>query len=180
MKIYSKTGDEGKTSLIGGTRVVKFDDQIETYGTLDELNSFIGAIRDYKIDAETKKIIIEIQNIIMNCSSLIAADDDFDVSKLPQLTEGDIEFLENQIDKIDNDLPQLTSFILPGGSSVVTACHISRTVCRRAERQALYLSVNRDVNPLILKYLNRLSDYLFVLARKLSIDFNAEEIEWKG
>ncbi len=179
MKIYTKTGDSGTTSLIGGSRVQKNDNKIEAYGTLDELNSFIGSIRDNAIDNETKETIITIQNKIMNCSSLLAVDDKFDISKLPQITEKDISFLEQQIDKINNNLPDITSFILPGGHPVISACHISRTICRRAERNVISINNNNKENKLVIKYLNRLSDYLFTLARKLSKDFNVNEIEWK-
>ncbi len=179
MKIYTKTGDKGTTSLIGGTRVPKNDIKIEAYGTLDELNSFIGSIRDYKIDNDTHQTIITIQNKIMNCSSLLAVDDNFDISKLPQITENDIKFLETKIDEINSKLPPIKAFILPGGSSVVSACHISRTICRRAERKIVSLE-NNKTNSIVAKYLNRLSDYFFTLGRKLSKDFNVNEIEWKA
>jgi cob(I)alamin adenosyltransferase len=179
MKIYTKTGDKGTTSLIGGARVLKNDKKIEAYGTLDELNTFIGSIRDYKIDKQTEQTIITIQNKLMNCSSLLAVDDKFDISKLPQISDKDILFLENEIDKINQNLPPVTAFILPGGNSAVSACHISRTVCRRAERNVISIIKNNPVNQLVAKYLNRLSDYLFTLSRKLSKDFNINEIEWR-
>lgn len=178
MKIYTKTGDNGETSLIGGSRVKKNNIQIEAYGTLDELISFIGSIRDYKIENEINNTIIEIQNKLMNCSSLLAVDKNFDISKLPSISEKDIIFLEAKIDEINKNLKPLISFILPGGHPAVSACHISRTICRRAERIVISLPTSKT-NLIIIKYLNRLSDYLFTLSRNLSDYFNIIEIKWQ-
>ncbi|NCC73390.1 MAG: cob(I)yrinic acid a,c-diamide adenosyltransferase [Sphingobacteriia bacterium] len=180
-KIYTKTGDKGETSLIGGTRVPKYHDRIEAYGTLDELNSFIGLIRDQNIDTDTKAILIEIQDRIFTAESLLAVDTEHPpLRKLPELSEDDIVFLEKEIDRMNDKLPPIRNFILPGGHPFVSLCHIARTVCRRAERVTIKLKENYEVNELVIKYLNRLSDYLFVLSRKISQDFKADEIPWQA
>ncbi len=178
MKIYTKTGDKGTTALIGGTRVPKYHEKIEAYGTVDELNSFTGLIRDQDIDEHSKKVLFEIQNVLFVLGGLLAKDDSDGTKSLPVLKESDVELLENEMDKMNELLPPLKSFILPGGHTVVSYCHIARTVCRRAERLVIKLSVNYEVNPLEIKYLNRLSDYFFVLARKLSYDMNVSENLW--
>lgn len=181
MKIYTKTGDKGTTSLIGGTRVPKYDERIEAYGTLDELNSFIGLIRDQNIDEDTKKILIHIQDRLFTAESLLAIDPTKQVRKLPKLYESDIEFLEKEIDKMNENLEPIKNFVLPGGHQIVSMCHIARTICRRSERITLKLIDNQPdtvMSELILKYLNRLSDFLFVLSRKFTKDFNANEIIW--
>ncbi len=179
MKIYTKSGDNGTTSLIGGKRVPKYHDRIETYGTVDELISYLGLIRDQPIDEDIKSSLIRIQDSLMTCASLLAADDKSYEKKLPELSETDLEFLESEIDKMEINLPPLSSFILPGGNVFGSYCHIARNICRRAERSAVRLSANNDVPYLVIKYLNRLSDYMFVLARKLTHDFQGEEIPWK-
>lgn len=180
-KIYTKTGDKGETSLIGGKRVPKFHERIEAYGSLDELNSFIGLIRDQEIDTHTREMLIEIQDRVFTAESQLAVDTDSPPTRnLPEIIEGDIVLLENEIDKMNESLPPISNFILPGGHPVVSYCHIARTVCRRAERVTLKLSMNFEVSPLVIKYLNRLSDYLFVLSRKMTIDFNAIETPWKA
>lgn len=182
-KIYTKTGDKGQTSLIGGTRVPKYHDRIEAYGTLDELNSFLGLIRDQSVNDVVKDIIIEIQDRIFTAESLLAADPTAQVKTLPRLTDEDISFLEKQIDKMNEVLPPLTKFILPGGHTTVSFCHIARTVCRRAERLTIHLiELNPDTyqGEMVVKYLNRLSDYLFVLARWISFDLNVEETPWNA
>ena len=179
MKIYTKTGDKGQTSLIGGTRVAKHHIRIESYGTVDELNSHIGLIRDQKIDANTKKILIEIQDRLFTIGASLASDPDKSKMKIPDLKEEDVVLLENEIDKMNETLPEMKSFVLPGGHTTVSYCHIARCVCRRAERISIHLSENSFVADLVIKYLNRLSDYLFVLSRKLAHDLNAEEILWK-
>lgn len=180
-KIYTKTGDKGETSLIGGTRVPKYHDRIEAYGTLDELNSFIGLIRDQNIDTDTKAILIEIQDRIFTAESLLAVDTEHPpLRKLPELSEDDIVFLEKEIDRMNDKLSPIRNFILPGGHPFVSLCHIARTVCRRAERVTIKLKENYEVNELVIKYLNRLSDYLFVLSRKISQDFKADEIPWQA
>jgi cob(I)alamin adenosyltransferase len=178
-KIYTKTGDKGQTSLIGGTRVPKHHIRIESYGTVDELNSFIGLIRDQQIDDHSKKMLIEIQDRLFTIGSSLASDPERSKMKIPDLKEEDIIVLENEMDRMDESLPEMRSFVLPGGHTTVSYCHIARCVCRRAERQTIHLSENEFVADLVVKYLNRLSDYLFVLSRKLSQDLKAEEIPWK-
>jgi cob(I)alamin adenosyltransferase len=179
MKIYTKTGDKGQTSLIGGTRVPKHHIRIESYGTVDELNSFIGLIRDQQIDEQSKKVLIEIQDRLFTIGSSLASDPEKSKMKIPDLKDEDVTFLEKEIDKMNETLPEMRSFVLPGGHTTVSYCHLARCVCRRAERATIHLSENSFVADLVIKYLNRLSDYLFVLSRKLTHDLNAEEIPWK-
>jgi len=173
MKIYTKTGDKGQTSLIGGTRVPKHHIRIEAYGTVDELNSFIGLIRDQDIKEHYKEILIEIQD------SLLASDPVKSKMKVPQISEEDVILLEKEIDTMNEELPEMRSFVLPGGHSTVSYCHLARCVCRRAERNTIKLAELDKVDEIIVKYLNRLSDYLFVLSRKLSKDLGAKETPWK-
>jgi cob(I)alamin adenosyltransferase len=180
IKIYTKTGDKGETSLIGGKRVPKYDQRIEAYGTVDELNSYIGLLRDLHIDSHSREILIEIQDRLFTAESLLAAENPAEFPSLPQLCEGDITLLEKEIDTMNETLPPLHSFILPGGHPVVSHCHIARCVCRRAERLIIKLARTNPVDPLTIKYLNRLSDYLFVLSRKLGKDFNVKETPWKA
>lgn len=180
-KIYTKTGDTGQTSLIGGSRVPKYHDRIEAYGTLDELNSFIGLIRDQEIDDHLKQILVEIQDRLFTAETMLAVDPEkAPFRKLPEIFEEDVILLENEIDRMNEELPPLANFILPGGHQTVSYCHIARTICRRAERITLRLSQQSHVNQLIIKYLNRLSDYLFVLSRKLAKDLNAVETRWNA
>ena len=180
-KIYTRTGDKGQTSLIGGTRVPKFHPRIEAYGTIDELNSYIGLIRDHEIGEHYKEILLEIQDRLFTAESLIARDPDAVVTvKLPSIVESDITLLEKEIDRMNEDLPELKSFILPGGHPLVSFCHIARCICRRAERHTIRLAQAVPVEELVVQYLNRLSDYLFVLARRLGKDFKASEINWKA
>ena len=185
MKVYTKTGDKGTTALFGGTRVPKDHIRIESYGTVDELNSWIGLIRDQEINTHYKEILIQVQDRLFTAGAILATPPDKEVLKngkprlnIPKIIEGDIELLENEIDAMENDLPQMTHFVLPGGHSTVSYCHIARCVCRRAERLSVHLSHNEPIDELVVKYLNRLSDYLFVLARKLSADLRAEEVKW--
>jgi cob(I)alamin adenosyltransferase len=180
MKIYTKKGDDGKTSLIGGTRVSKAEIRIEAYGTVDELNSFIGWVRDYTVRKEQKDILIEIQDRLFTIGSHLASDPEKSRMILPELKESDITFLENKIDAMNEELPEMKSFILPGGHPAVSCCHVARCICRRAERAVVLLSENDVVDKQILIFLNRLSDFLFVLARILTKDFSAEEIPWKA
>lgn len=180
MKVYTKTGDKGQTSLIGGTRVPKHHIRIESYGTVDELNSYIGLIRDQNIDDNSKRILIEIQDRLFTIGSSLASDPEKSKMKIPDLKEEDVTLLENEIDKMNEVLPEMRSFVLPGGHTTVSYCHIARCVCRRAERLTIHLAENSFVAELVIKYLNRLSDYLFVLSRKLSHDLKAEEIPWKA
>jgi len=179
MKVYTKTGDKGQTSLIGGTRVPKHHIRIEAYGTVDELNSHIGLIRDQQIGSESKKILVEIQDRLFTIGSSLASDPERSKMKIPDLKEEDITLLEKEMDRMNETLPEMRSFVLPGGHTTVSYCHIARCVCRRAERLTIHLSENSFVAELVIIYLNRLSDYLFVLSRKLSHELNAEEIPWK-
>ena len=185
-KVYTKTGDKGQTSLIGGTRVPKHHIRIESYGTVDELNSFIGLIRDQEIDEHSKTILIEIQDRLFTIGSSLASDPEKSNlpagkagMKIPDLKEEDITLLEREMDEMDKSLPEMKSFVLPGGHTTVSYCHIARCVCRRAERLTIHLSEESFVADLVIKYLNRLSDYLFVLSRKLTQDLHAKEIPWK-
>lgn len=178
MKVYTKKGDKGTTALIGGTRVPKHSLRIEAYGTVDELNSYIGLIRDQDIDSSHQAMLIEIQDRLFTMGALLAADPEKSKMKLPPLFLADITRLEVAMDKMDEQLPEMKSFVLPGGHSTVSYCHIARCVCRRAERISTQLNEEMGVNELVLSYLNRLSDYLFVLARKLTIELNAKEIPW--
>jgi len=181
MKIYTKTGDKGTTSLLGGTRVLKFHPRIEAYGTIDELNSHIGLIRDQDIDNHSKEVLLEVQDRLFTLESLVAKDPEIEIKfSLPTLSNEDILYLEGEIDRMNEDLPELKNFILPGGHTVVSYTHIARCVCRRAERTTLRLAQNQPVDELIIMYLNRLSDFLFVLARKFAKDFNVPETPWKA
>ncbi len=179
MKIYTKKGDSGTTQLIGGTRVPKHHVRIEAYGTVDELNSWVGLLRDEAINNNTKITLIEIQDRLFTLGSLLAEDKEKSKMTLPQLEEKDIEFLEQQIDRMNESLPEMKSFVLPGGNTKVSHCHITRCVCRRAERLTTHTNEIFPINPIILKYLNRLSDYLFVLSRHLNHELKGEEILWK-
>jgi cob(I)alamin adenosyltransferase len=181
MKIYTKTGDAGKTSLIGGTKVLKSDPRIEAYGTVDELNSHIGLVACYCTEPQTGEVLKEIQDRLFTIGSELACDPQKETRlRIPDLHESDIQLLESEMDKMDAELPPMKHFILPGGSPAVSSMHIARCVCRRAERCCVALSENNpDVNPLILKYINRLSDYLFMLARYTGMKNNTPEIIWK-
>ena len=178
-KIYTKTGDKGKTALIGGTRVPKYDIRIEAYGTVDELNAYIGLIRDQAIDPHSKEVLLEIQDRLFTLESSLAQDGRPLAHALPTLSEKDVEYLEKEIDSMNEQLPALTAFILPGGHTTVSFCHIARTVCRRAERLTIRMAEQFPADPLNIRYLNRLSDFLFVLARKFSQDKNVPESLWK-
>jgi cob(I)alamin adenosyltransferase len=179
MKIYTKTGDLGLTSLFGGKRVSKADLRIETYGTVDELNSFLGLVRDQEINLKRKDELVEVQDRLFTIGSILATEPGNTKVKTPLLKEDDVSFLENKIDEMEAKLSPLRSFVLPGGHASVSHCHITRTVCRRAERICISLSQHEDIDPLIIKYLNRLSDYLFVLSRKMAQELGAEETPWK-
>ncbi len=179
MKIYTKTGDKGETSLIGGTRVPKNHIRIETYGTVDELNSWIGLIRDQKINESHISLLLEIQDRLFTIGSILASDRENPKMKLPEISENDILILEKAIDEMDNSLEPMKSFVLPGGHTTLSYCHIARCVCRRAERLTVSLAETEKVNELIIKYLNRLSDYLFTLSRKLAQELGVIEHPWK-
>lgn len=185
MKVYTKTGDQGTTALFGGTRVPKHHIRIDSYGTVDELNSHIGLIRDQDINTNYKNVLIDIQDKLFTVGAILATDPEKATLKngkerlnIPKISDENIQYLEQEMDAMDAELPQMTHFVLPGGHQTVSFCHIARCVCRRAERLATALN---DIEPFesnTLKYLNRLSDYLFVLARKLSKDLQAEEVKW--
>lgn len=179
MKVYTKKGDEGKTGLIGGTRILKSSLRIEAYGTIDELNAFIGLIRDQEINEQYINQLIEIQDRLFTIGSSLAADPKKSKMKIPDLLDSDIELLEKWMDEMDEKLEPMKFFVLPGGHTTVSYCHVARCVCRRGERIAVDLSQSDFVDARILKYLNRLSDYLFVLGRKLSLDLNIEEQPWR-
>ena len=180
-KIYTKTGDLGKTSLIGGTKVYKSDIRIEAYGTVDELNSWIGLTGDHLSHEHTKAILKEIQDRLFTIGSALACDPDKEpLMKIPDLKETDVVLLETEIDKMNEELPPMKSFILPGGHVAVSTAHVTRCICRRAERLCVNMQQHElFVDPLVIKYLNRLSDYLFVLARYAGHLLHIEEIKWK-
>jgi cob(I)alamin adenosyltransferase len=178
MKIYTKTGDKGQTSLIGGTRVPKHHLRIESYGTVDELNSYIGLIRDQQVSEYQQNLLKEIQDRLFTIGSALASDPEKSKMKIPDLHQVDIELLEKEIDTMTAELPELRHFILPGGSNAISFCHLARCVCRRAERICVHLSEDSFVDEKVMVYLNRLSDYLFVLSRKLCFDNQIEENKW--
>tara|TARA_B100000925_G_scaffold249875_1_gene201017 strand:- start:444 stop:992 length:549 start_codon:yes stop_codon:yes gene_type:complete len=178
MKIYTKKGDKGTTQLIGGKRVSKNNSRIEAYGTIDELNSYIGLVRDQEIDEQSFDMLVETQDRLFTVGALLANDGASNKMKLPLIDEKDIHLLEKEIDKMNKDLSEMKSFILPGGHTTVSYCHIARCICRRAERLVVDLPETILQFDLILKYLNRLSDYLFVLSRFLTKKLNAKEIPW--
>lgn len=178
MKIYTKTGDKGETSLIGGVRVPKFHLRIESYGTIDELNSYIGLIREFEIDSHYLEVLKDIQDRLFVIGSSLASDPEKSRMKIPELINNDVSKLEGEMDSMNELLPDLKHFILPGGGKDASFCHIARCVCRRAERLVTQLAEHSEVDSSVLIYLNRLSDYLFVLARKLSFDSGREENKW--
>jgi cob(I)alamin adenosyltransferase len=179
MKIYTKTGDKGKTSLVGGKRVEKTDCRVEAYGTVDELMSNLAVVRDHAHDTELQKKIIVIQNRLMSIASHLASGDKETCDKMPAITEDDVLFLETEMDRMDEDIPALSHFILPGGHPLSSMIHVARSVCRRAERNALKISHFSDECPLSVKYLNRLSDYLFTLARFVLFRAGGFETPWE-
>lgn len=178
MKIYTKTGDVGETSLYGGRRISKSALRIETYGTIDELNAYIGLVRDVQTDEKQKETLKEIQDRLFTIGANLASDPDGHAKNVPDLHEADVELLEKAIDSMEQSLPPLTHFVLPGGHVHVSYCHLARTVCRRAERLTVALHHQSDIAPLVIKYQNRLSDYLFVLGRKMALDLGVEEVKW--
>ena len=178
-KIYTKTGDSGETGLFGGARVPKNHIRVEAYGTVDELNAYIGLLRDLVETPQYKTVLKAIQDRLFTIGASLASDPSKPMMT-PDLLPEDIELIENQIDTMEADLPTLKNFILPGGHQTVSFCNVARTVCRRAERLVVALDSVEKVEPLSIKYLNRLSDYLFVLGRKVGRDLGAEEIIWKA
>jgi cob(I)alamin adenosyltransferase len=178
LKIYTRGGDTGETSLLGGTRVSKSHERVEAYGTLDELTSFIGLVRDQPVDEHYRDVLLHIQEVLFIAEAWVASDSDLPARSLPVFGEADILLLENEIDEMNKSLPELAHFILPGGHPVVSYCHIARTVCRRAERTVIRLAMKNQMDGMIIRFLNRLSDFLFVLARKLGQDLGSKEIQW--
>jgi cob(I)alamin adenosyltransferase len=179
MKIYTKTGDEGTTSLFGGKRVLKSELRIDTYGTVDELNAWIGVLRDLEVNQKRRSALIEIQDRLFTIGSILATEPENTKVKIPHLQESDITFLEKEMDDMDTLLQPMRSFVLPGGHPAVSWGHVARTVCRRAERLVIGLNNIEKADPLVIKYLNRLSDYLFVLCRMMTAELEVEETPWK-
>lgn len=179
MKIYTKGGDKGETSLLGGQRVKKSNLRIEAYGTIDELNANLALLRDQAISDKMKENILEIQNTLFVIGAILACEVDPDRFNLPTVKEEEIAHMEEMIDIMEDDLPVLKHFILPGGHPAVSQCHIARCVSRRAERQVVLLSEEVVVEAIIIRYLNRLSDYLFMLSRKIAKDLDIKEVYWR-
>jgi cob(I)alamin adenosyltransferase len=180
MKIYTKTGDKGLTSLIGGARVPKSSLRIDCYGTVDELNSYVGLLRDQEVNVKRRDLLKEIQDRLFTIGSHLATDPTQEVHKrLPDLHAADVDLLETQMDLMNESLPPLREFVLPGGHPAVSFGHVARCVCRRAERLAVHLREESSVEDLVIIYLNRLSDYLFVLSRAMASDLGVEEVTWK-
>jgi len=178
MKIYTKTGDTGKTSLLGGKRVYKSDLRIDAYGTVDELNSYIGLLKDQEVNGKRGELLKEVQDRLFTIGATLATEPGKENVKKPDLHEEDLELLEKEIDMMESALTPLRHFILPGGHQVVSFCHIARTVCRRTERCVIDLMQVEHVDEIIVKYLNRLSDYLFVLGRLIAQELGVEEVTW--
>lgn len=179
MKIYTKTGDAGSTGLFGGRRVSKADLRIETYGTIDELNSYIGLLRDQEVNIHRTGFIINIQDRLFTIGSILATEPGNTKVKIPSLIQEDVTLLEKEIDAMDSQLEPMKSFVLPGGHPSVSYGHIARTVCRRAERLVIRLHEVEKVDELVLQYLNRLSDYLFVLCRMMAKELGVTDVPWK-
>jgi cob(I)alamin adenosyltransferase len=179
MRVYTKTGDDGTSGLIGGTRVEKFDLRLEAYGTVDELNSWIGLICSQKIDQKSRELLLSVQNNLFVIGARLATDlSKADLSERLPLKPEDITQLEKEMDRILDLLPPMEHFVLPGGSNTISFCHLARTVCRRAERRVCQLAKEVSIPMDLIKYLNRLSDYLFVLSRKVAVDENIDEVQW--
>ena len=179
MKIYTKQGDKGKTQLLGGTMVDKFNHKIEAYGNIDELNSFIGHLHDQNINKNHKKFLIFIQIQLLNLGSIVSFDGKKKNIKLPQVLISDVQKIEDEIDKLEEDLLPLSSFILPSGHPISSLCHIARSVCRRSERGISLLSSKGEKQGIAIQFLYRLSDYLFILSRKILQEHNTSETYWK-
>jgi cob(I)alamin adenosyltransferase len=181
-KLYTKKGDDGTTGLISGKRVSKHHVRIKSYGTVDELNAWVGMIRNFKIDKNTENTLVRIQNELMTVASQLADDTSYEVSKLVKILEPiddeNVKYLEDQIDLINDELPELKNFVIPGGHVIVSYAHLARCTCRRAERFVTELNEIENVPHIIIAYINRLSDFLFILSRKLARDYEVEEIKW--
>lgn len=180
MKIYTKTGDKGTTALFGGKRVSKADLRIDTYGTVDELNSWMGMVRDLEVNQNRSAALIRIQNNLFVVGSILATEPGNEKVKIPALSETEVHFLEQEIDAMETALPAMRFFVLPGGHTAISTCHVARTVCRRAERLSIALHEQEPVAPIVIQYLNRLSDYLFVLSRKVTYELGVEETPWNS
>ena len=178
LKIYTKTGDQGQTSLFGGRRVSKAYIRIDAYGTVDELNACLGLLRDHLADEQQRSRLKDIQDRLFTLGANLAADPEKQLPK-PGILPEDIDILEKEMDRMDATLPELRNFILPGGHPAVSFCHLARCVCRRAERLVVSLSLEESVDPVLIQYLNRLSDFLFILGRRISADLGVEEVVWK-
>ncbi len=179
MRVYTKTGDDGTSGLIGGTRVAKYDLRLESYGTVDELNSWIGLIRTQPVDSNTREQLLSVQNNLFVIGARLATDlSKTDLSGRLPLKEEAITRLENEMDRMLDQLPPMEHFVLPGGSNTVSYCHLARTVCRRAERRVCGLAQEVEIPSELIRYLNRLSDYLFVLSRKIAVDEGVDEVQW--
>ena len=179
MKIYTKKGDQGKTQLLGGSVVDKNHSRLECYGSIDELNAHIGNLYDQNISDINKSFLLMIQNQLFNLGSIISSDGKKMKIQLPEISDKDIQIIEKEIDRVDAYLPKLNAFILPSGKDACSKCHIARTVCRRAERNLVALTKDSEINSVYIKYLNRLSDYLFVLARDILFSSGVKEVEWQ-
>ncbi|GAA5043471.1 cobalamin adenosyltransferase [Marivirga lumbricoides] len=178
MKIYTKTGDKGKTSLLGGSRVSKANRRIDAYGNVDELNSWIGLLRDQSVNQKRHLLLIEIQDRLFTIGSHLANEGGERQFSIPEIKHSDIDRLEKAIDEMNEELPPMKNFILPGGNPVISYTHIARTVCRRAERGVVALAESEAVEEVIVIYLNRLSDYLFVLSRMVTKELSSTEVPW--
>ncbi len=180
IKIYTKTGDDGTTGLVGGSRVKKYDLRLESYGTVDELNATIGMLRSMDTGDEIRELLVFIQNKLFNIGSRLASDEKGDsFTANLAIKKDDVVVLEKAIDRFEQELPELKQFILPGGNMLVAQCHIARTVCRRAERRIVEFSENQTVDQELIKFMNRLSDFLFVLARFVGIKKGVSETPWE-
>ncbi|MTI33122.1 cob(I)yrinic acid a,c-diamide adenosyltransferase [Xanthovirga aplysinae] len=180
MKVYTRTGDKGRTALLGGTRVSKADDRIHAYGTVDELNSYLGLLRDFEVNGKRRDLLKEVQDRLFTIGSLLASDLEKSKVKVPDLLDSDVELLEKSMDQMSEGLPEMRSFILPGGHQTVSFAHIARCVCRRAERLVIGMGASDTITWRIIQYLNRLSDFLFVLSRKMAQELKVEEVCWKA
>lgn len=178
MKIYTKTGDTGETALFGGKRISKGELRIESYGTVDELNSYVGLLRDQEVNKKRKAILVEVQDRLFTIGSILATAPGNTKVKVPSLSEADVSLLEREIDSMEAELSPMKSFVLPGGHPSISFGHITRTVCRRAERLVIRLHESEKIDLMVITYLNRLSDYFFVLCRKMTKELNAEETPW--
>lgn len=178
MKIYTKTGDEGFTSLYTGKRVPKFHDRVETYGTVDEMNAFVGLLRDQQMDIPLKNFLTQIQHQLFEIGAYLATDNLKKANDILHLNEKNIQQIEKEIDAMNETLPAMTHFVLPGGHATVSYCHVCRTICRRTERLLVSFNHHTPIDPVILRYFNRLSDYFFVLARFLTSELEIDEIKW--